>query len=139
MHTKDNHEVKVGDKLWMQFEVTGCTGGTEYCNCDVQSCEVMFPGQNKNSMVINTKQAYKNPPLVAEFNFGDLVGYGQKAINVLKVAGDAGIDLVRQSMVMYKAVTSKDLIGIFTALDNGKRDVTAIMEAIKAEFDITDG
>lgn len=139
MHTKDGHGVAVGDKLWLEVEVTNTTGGTEYCNCDVETVEPMFPGQNKNHLVINTKQAVKEPPLVANFDFGQFVDYGQKALHVLQKAGDAGIDLVKQSMVMYKAITKKDMVGIFTALNDGKRDVTAIMDAIKAEFNITDG
>lgn len=61
-HTKDGHEVKQGDVLYLPCRVENVHAGDEHCNVDVITLEPMppYPMPTRLSSV-NTRQFLKNP------------------------------------------------------------------------------
>jgi type IV secretory pathway VirB2 component (pilin) len=61
----------------------------------------------------------------------------QHALNLLQGPTAATcIDIVKTLMVGIQAATGKDLVGVFAAMNQERVDITALVAAIKAEFDL---
>ena len=58
-HDKNGQILKVGDKVNVPCVVKEVHAGDEYCNLSLETEEVMFPGEQKSGMVLNTKQVLK--------------------------------------------------------------------------------
>lgn len=71
--------------------------------------------------------------------FVDVVGYAQKAIDLLKKEGDAVVDALKTGFELVQAVTKKDIGGVLIALSKEKKDVEEIIAAIKDAFGLKDG
>lgn len=56
MHLKDGSEAKVGDVVVIFATITSVSPGVDYCNCQVETLEKMYPGENKTGVTLNTKQ-----------------------------------------------------------------------------------
>jgi hypothetical protein len=55
-HDKNGKELKVGDRVNVEYEVTAVHTGEEYCNVSLQTVEPMFPGDSKTPATLNAKQ-----------------------------------------------------------------------------------
>jgi len=69
-------------------------------------------------------------------NWLDIKGFAEHLIHLLQTEGETAIDLVDTSIRLVQAVTGRDYVAIFAALQKGQRDVTEIIAAVKAEFGI---
>lgn len=63
-------------------------------------------------------------------------GAVQHALNLLNTQGEKAIDAVRQIFVGIEALTRRDLFGVFAALNKVHANVSEIVSAIKAEFNV---
>jgi hypothetical protein len=55
-HDKNGVLLAVGDEVIVRAKVTQVHTGTEYCNLTLETVEPMFPGKDKNTITLNTKQ-----------------------------------------------------------------------------------
>lgn len=58
-HGKNGEELKKGDEAIVRVKITDIQTGSEYCNCTVETVEPMYPGQDKTTITLNTKQIEK--------------------------------------------------------------------------------
>lgn len=69
-------------------------------------------------------------------SFGGLVEFARKAVHLLQTTGGEFIDLLETGFKLWSAISSRDLGGILRAFSDGRRNVEAIIAAIKEEFGI---
>ncbi len=62
--------------------------------------------------------------------------YAEKSIKLIQEHGDEFTDLIENGFKAFAAVTGRDFVGIFAALNAAQKDLQAIVAAIKAEFEI---
>jgi hypothetical protein len=63
-HDKNGKQLEAGDLVTVEAKVTSVQPGEDYCNVTVETVEPMFPGDNKSTITLNTKQVAKvDPPL----------------------------------------------------------------------------
>lgn len=62
--------------------------------------------------------------------------YAEKSVKLLQDHGAEFIDLIDMGFRAFKAVTARDFVGIFAAINAAQRDIQAIIAAIQAEFGI---
>jgi hypothetical protein len=55
-HDKNGVLIEEGDLVNIRARVKTVTTGEEYCNVTLETVEPMFPGTDKNSIVLNAKQ-----------------------------------------------------------------------------------
>ena len=60
----------------------------------------------------------------------------QHAIHLLETKGPTAVATVKVIMVGVQALTKKDYVGVFLALQEVSTDVQTLIDAIKAEFDL---
>lgn len=79
---KNGALVKVGDTVIVPCVITSITEGTEYCNVTMETVEPMYPGDSKNTIVLNAKQVEKtgDAPAVEDPAAGDPAPVAQDAI-----------------------------------------------------------
>lgn len=70
------------------------------------------------------------------FSFVDATELAQHVVNLLQSQGDRAISVVTGILKLVKAVTSKDMAGIFVQLNQTVVDITALIAAVKEEFNI---
>jgi hypothetical protein len=58
-HDKNGVPLVVGDEVLIPAKVLSISEGTEYCNLSLETAEVMFPGNAKVGMSLNSKQVVK--------------------------------------------------------------------------------
>lgn len=58
-HDMNGTELKVGDRVLIEFVIKEIHLTEEYCNCNLDSVIPMYPSRNTSSIVINTKQCEK--------------------------------------------------------------------------------
>lgn len=58
-HGKNGKELKEGDEVIVRMKITSIQTGNEYCNCTAETVEPMYPGKDKTSINLNTKQVEK--------------------------------------------------------------------------------
>lgn len=73
---------------------------------------------------------------VAGVNWDDVTGTVTRVIHLLEAIGPTAISLAKTAMLGIKAATGRDMLGVFAALNDAVDDVTVIIAAIKAEFDL---
>lgn len=69
-------------------------------------------------------------------SFLDVQEFAQHLLSLLQSQGQTVLDLVATGMKLVKAVTARDLLGIFTELNAATIDIQKLIDAIKAEFGI---
>jgi hypothetical protein len=55
-HDRDGELLKVGDEVNIPCRVKEIQMTEEFCNCTLESNQPMYPGNNRSSFVVNTKQ-----------------------------------------------------------------------------------
>jgi len=55
-HTKTGEEIKVGDRVIVEFKVKSLTLDENYCNVTLETVEPMFPGEYNIGLTLNAKQ-----------------------------------------------------------------------------------
>lgn len=137
--SKDGTDLKVGDKVWVPCEVTKVNG--EFGINLTMNTALPCPNSGQpTNMTLGAGQVFSHEPKIQKFSFDQatLTGYAKHAINVLQgPAGSAAVDLIKVGFEGWKAVSGRDFAGLFAALNDGKKDVNAIVAAIKAEFSLT--
>lgn len=58
-HDKNGAELQAGDFVSLLCKVKSVQANTDYCNCVLETAEVMSPGGSKTAVVVNTKQTIK--------------------------------------------------------------------------------
>lgn len=58
-HDKNGCELKVGDKVTIEAEVTQISPNPDYCNMTVATVEPMHPGKHMTTITLNCKQVVK--------------------------------------------------------------------------------
>jgi hypothetical protein len=60
-HDRDGREIRVGDRVTMEFEVTTVAAGDEYCNMSLKSVLSMPPYSDSFLTIhaVNTRQCLK--------------------------------------------------------------------------------
>lgn len=56
MHDINGTKLEVGDSIVVGGVITDLQSGEEYCNLTMVTDEVMFPGESKTTITLNTKQ-----------------------------------------------------------------------------------
>ena len=64
----------------------------------------------------------------------DLKSYAQHLIHILQTEGNTAIDAVDTAIRLVKAVTNRDYVTVFAALQQEQKDIQQIIEAIRTEF-----
>ena len=59
MHDKFGREIKAGDLVLVPCVVRETYQTDEYCNVKVSTTEPMFPGNERTTMTLNTRQVVK--------------------------------------------------------------------------------
>ncbi len=62
--------------------------------------------------------------------------YAAKSIKLIQDHGDEFLDLIDAGFKAFTAVTGRDFVGVFAAINAAQRDLQAIIAAIKLEFDL---
>lgn len=163
-HTKDGMEVVQGNTYNLPVRVTSVQSAPEYCNCNIETVEPMFPTNQPTLIVVNTKQllaiqvTHQPPPGVADpmsqpiddlgrpkaqlqaqvvgLGIPDVVDFARHAVNVLKKAGDAAIEVIQAGFKMYSAFTDRDLGKILSAFNEAQDRVQSVINAIREEFQL---
>lgn len=63
-----------------------------------------------------------------------VVAYARGAIRFLQDHGDTAIDAIEAGFRAFKAITARDMMGIFAALSEVTVDVQKLIAAIREEF-----
>jgi hypothetical protein len=58
-HDRFGNELKVGDLVLIEAEVTSISPSVDYCNCTVKTTTPMPPYPDGTSITLNTKQVAK--------------------------------------------------------------------------------
>ena len=58
-HDRKGKPLKVGDRVTVSCVITDLQTGTDYCNITLKTNEVMFPGNDKTTLTLNTHQVDK--------------------------------------------------------------------------------
>lgn len=66
----------------------------------------------------------------------DLKSYAEHLVHLLQTEGDTAIDAVDTAIRLVKAVTGRDFVAVFAALQQEQKDIQQIIAAVKAEFGI---
>jgi len=89
-HDKNGQLLKVGDKVNVPCTVKVVQLGKEYCNLSVETDELMYPGDNKSTVTLNSKQVVK-----AVIAFLAIL-----ALALPAMANGYGVSVVRQRIVV---------------------------------------
>lgn len=68
------------------------------------------------------------------FSWIDVNDVVEHVIRLLESQGDTAVAIVRRLLKLVKAVTDRDLLAIFTLLNDTVVDVKKVIAAVKAEF-----
>lgn len=79
------------------------------------------------------------PPAMAAvgLDWSGVKTFAEKSIRLIQDHGAEFLDLIDAGFRAFKAVTSRDFLGIFAAMTDANRDLNAIIAAIKDEFGLT--
>lgn len=79
-------------------------------------------------------------PMMAgvDLDWSGVIAYARGAIRFLKEHGDTAIDALEAGFRAFKAITGRDMMGIFAALSELTVDVQNLIAAIREEFGIED-
>lgn len=69
-------------------------------------------------------------------SFLDVQEFAQHLLTLLQTQGQTVLDIVATGVRLIKAVTTRDMLGIFTELSKASVDIQALIAAIKLEFGI---
>jgi hypothetical protein len=69
-------------------------------------------------------------------DFSGVLAFARKAVKLIEDHGDEFLDLIEAGFRAFQAVTGRDFAAILTEMNNVNRDLTAIVAAIRAEFNI---
>lgn len=69
-------------------------------------------------------------------NWSGVLTYARKAVTLLQENGDEFIDMIDAGFRAFKALTGKDYVTLFAALNDVNRNARTVIAAIKAEFDL---
>lgn len=58
-HDKNGQVLSIGDTVLIEAKVKNVYTGDEYCNVELETVEVMYPGENKSGITLNAKQVTK--------------------------------------------------------------------------------
>lgn len=152
-HTKDGREVRQGESYNLPVRIIEVQSGENHCNCTCETVEPLFPTNQPNQLVVNTKQltsfqvsaatatmegdpgrTLQQKAGVVGFNFMDVQDYAKHALNVVKKSGDAGLAVLETGFKMYSAFVDRDLSKVLAAFQEGGDRVEAVWNAIKEEF-----
>ena len=56
-HDINGRELKAGDIVTVRFRVKSVQANDEFCNCNLETLEPMFPGNHTTQLTVNTKQS----------------------------------------------------------------------------------
>lgn len=59
MHDRKGNPIAVGDKVWIPCVVKTILATPDHCNVNLESEEVMYPGEYKSTFSVNAKQTEK--------------------------------------------------------------------------------
>lgn len=78
------------------------------------------------------------PPMMATvgLSWEGVLDFAKKSIKLIQDQGSTFLDLIENGFKAFKAVTGRDFIGVFAAIQQAGGDLQKIIEAIKAEFNI---
>ncbi len=74
------------------------------------------------------------PMLAVGLTFPDVLGIAQHVVNLLETQGENCLDIVKGMLKLIKAVSGRDMLGIFNSLGELRGDVAELIVAVKAEF-----
>lgn len=77
-------------------------------------------------------------PLMASvsLSFVDVLAVADHVVHLLQTQGKTALEIVTGMLKLIRAVSGRDMLGIFTALRELQDDVSTLVAAIKAEFQI---
>lgn len=77
-------------------------------------------------------------PLMAGFSlsFVDVLAVADHVVKLLETQGKSCLEIVTGSLKMIRAVTNRDMLGVFTALRELQEDVSVLVAAIRLEFEL---
>lgn len=78
-----------------------------------------------------------NPEMEAVgLDWSGVYSFAEQAIQLVQDHGDKFLSLLRNGFKAFQAITGRDFMGIFTALNAATVDLQALVQAIKDEFGI---
>jgi 2-polyprenyl-3-methyl-5-hydroxy-6-metoxy-1,4-benzoquinol methylase len=69
-------------------------------------------------------------------SFSDVIDFARDAIDLIRENGDRFLSMIENTFKAYSAITSRDLSALLAALADGKRDLEAIIAAIRETFGV---
>lgn len=78
------------------------------------------------------------PMAAVGLDWSGVVAYARGAIRFLQDHGETAIHAVEAGFRAFKAITQRDMMGIFAALSEVTVDVQKLIEAVREEFGLED-
>ena len=76
------------------------------------------------------------PMLAVGLSFPDVLEVAQHVVNLLESQGANALDVVRGMLKLIKAVSGRDMLGIFNTLGELRGDVAELIAAVRLEFSL---
>lgn len=74
----------------------------------------------------------------AGLSFGDVEVFARKSVKLLRENGDTFLDMIEGCFKAYRALTGRNFIGVFAAINETHGNVVKLIDAINAEFGFSD-
>jgi hypothetical protein len=74
--------------------------------------------------------------LAVGLSFPDVLEVAQHVVNLLESQGANALDVVRGMLKLIKAVSGRDMLGIFNTLGELRGDVAELIAAVRLEFSL---
>lgn len=82
-------------------------------------------------------QRFGSPtPMMVQYGFdwSKVIDYAKKSVKLLQEQGDTIVDIIQAGFIGIKAITNRDMLGIFAALSDVAVNTQKLIDAIKLEF-----